>query len=143
MVLDLFIKLEIVSAIILSVGLFFNGWAILEINKTRQLQLLNDVFNSIKDTELLLYQDYAKADQKKIKEWDSLFFNSVERFSFLANERFINNRISRFFDEAIIKWYEEIFMQHFSKREREDRKIYPEFKRLYIKLKLNQQGKSN
>lgn len=125
----------VISAIFAGVGLFLNYLALRENNTTRQLQLLNDSFKDIKDTEKLLYTDYKNKDKK---EWDSLFFNSVEYFSFLVNENFIkNDKIASFYDDAIIMWYEEIFKKHYTKKERDKPNVFPEFKQFYHRIKEN------
>lgn len=114
--------------------------SIKENNKTRQIQLLNDVFKSIKETELTLYKEYKNAGQKTKREWDSLLFNSIEQFAFLVNEKFIKNKkIAGFFDDAVVMWYEQIFMKHYSQEEISNQKTYPEFKKLYHSIKLKQQ----
>ena len=130
----------IISATFAGVGLILNWLALRENNRTRQLQLLNDVFKSIKETELTLYDKYKNSDDKTKREWDSLLFNSVEQFAFLVNEKFIKNKkISSFFDEAVVMWYEQIFLKHYLEEERNNPKLYPEFKKLYHTIKLIQQ----
>lgn len=129
----------ILSAIFAGIGLILNWFALRENNVTRQIQLLNDSFRSIKETEMTLYKEYKNADQKTKKEWDSLLFNSIEQFAFLVNEKFIKNKkISGFFDDAIVMWYEQIFLKHYSDEEVNNPKNYPEFKKLYHSIKLKQ-----
>lgn len=136
---DLPLIIAIVSAIFAGIGLILNWLALRENNITRQIQLLNDSFKSIKETEIMLYKEYKNADQKAKKEWDSLLFNSIEQFAFLVNEKFIKNKkISGFFDDAVIMWYEQIFIEHYSKEEVNNPKNYPEFKKLYHKIKLKE-----
>lgn len=126
-----------VSATIAGIGLILNWLALRENNITRQIQLLNDTFKSIKETEITLYEKYKNSNSKTKKEWDSLLFNSIEQFAFLVNEKFIKNKkISGFFDDAVIMWYEQIFLEHYSKEEISDEKNYPEFKKLYHTIKL-------
>jgi hypothetical protein len=134
---DLPLIIAIISAIFAGIGLILNWLALRENNITRQIQLLNDSFKSIKETEVMLYKEYKNADQKTKKEWDSLLFNSIEQFAFLVNEKFIKNKkISGFFDDAVIMWYEQIFIEHYSKEEVNNPQNYPEFKKLYHKIKL-------
>ncbi|RLG15056.1 MAG: hypothetical protein DRN66_00445 [Candidatus Nanohalarchaeota archaeon] len=126
------------STFIAGIGLFLNWWAVKENTKTRQLQLMNDVFKSIKETELLLYKEYKSTDAETKKEWDSLFFNSIEQFAFLVNEKYIKDKkIAGFFDDAVVMWYEEIFLKpkHYTKEEIDNPKIFPEFKKLYFCIK--------
>ena len=134
---DLPLIIALISAIFAGVGLILNWLALRENNITRQIQLLNDSFKSIKETEVMLYKEYKNANQKAKREWDSLLFNSIEQFAFLVNEKFIkNSKISGFFDDAVVMWYEQIFIEHYSKEEVHNPKNYPEFKKLYHKIKL-------
>ena len=86
---DVPLIVAVISALFAGIGLILNWLALRENNKTRQLQLLNDSFKSIKETEITLYKEYKNADQKTKREWDSLLFNSIEQFAFLVNEKLI------------------------------------------------------
>lgn len=146
---DIFTNIAILSVIFAGgsafaafIGLILNWWALRENNTTRQLQLLRDSFKSIKETETKLYENYKNADEETKKEWDSLLFNSIEYFAFLVNEKFIKNeKISGFFNDAVVGWYERIFLIHYKNREElNNPKIYPEFKKLYGSIKSKQQS---
>ena len=129
------------SAIIAGIGLILNWFALRENSKTRQIQLLNESFKSIKETEIMLYEKYDNKDQKIIKRWDSILFNSIEHFSFLVNEKYIKDKkMTEFFDDAIVSWYEQIFLKPYSDEEVKNPKSYPEFKKLYNSIKLKQQS---
>ena len=137
---DVPLIVAIISALFASIGLILNWLALRENNQTRQLQLLNDSFKSIKETEITLYEKYKNADQKTKREWDSLLFNSIEQFAFLVNEKFIKDKkIAGFFDDAVVRWYEQIFLKHYSEEEVNNPKNYQEFKKLYHSVKLKQQ----
>lgn len=137
---DIPLIVAIISALFAGVGLILNWLALRENNQTRQLQLLNDSFKSIKETEITLYKEYKNADQKTKREWDSLLFNSIEQFAFLVNEKFIKNKkIAGFFDDAVVMWYEQIYLKHYSEEEVNNPKNYQEFKKLYHSIKLKQQ----
>ena len=105
--------------------------------RVRQLQLLSDSFKNIKETETRS-EKYRNSNDETIKEWDGLLFNSIEHFAFLVNEKFIKNKkISGFFDDAVVGWYEEILLEHYKDEEEVNNpKIYPEFKKLYNSIKL-------
>ena len=137
---DVPLIVAIISALFASIGLILNWLALRENNKTRQIQLLNDVFKSIKETEFTLYKEYKGKDKETMKEWDSLLFNSIEQFAFLVNEKFIKDKkIAGFFDDAVVMWYEQIFLKHYSQEEVNNLKNYQEFKKLYHTIKLKQQ----
>ena len=137
---DVPLIVAIISALFASIGLILNWLALRENNKTRQIQLLNDVFKSIKETEFTLYKEYKGKDKETMKEWDSLLFNSIEQFAFLVNEKFIKDKkIAGFFDDAVVRWCEQIFLKHYSEEEENNPKNYQEFKKLYHSIKLKQQ----
>lgn len=124
------------SALIAGVGLILNFLGLRKNTETREIQLLDNSFNRIIEIEKTLYKDYKGKDKETRKEWDSLLFNSIEIFSFYINKNFIKNKhVVEFFDDAIIQWYEEIFLKHYSKEEIGDLAHFPEFKKLYKKIK--------
>ena len=123
-------------------SLIFNYLLIHESSKTRQLQLFENIFLEIKNTERLLYDKYKKLDSNAKKEWDSLFFNTLEFFAFLINKKYLEDKkIIGFFDDAIVDWYERIFMEY-HKKDLDDPKIYPELKKLYKCIKDRQKQKT-
>ena len=50
-----------------------------------------------------------------------------------------DKKIAGFFDDAVIRWYEQIFLKHYSEDEVNNPKNYQEFKKLYHSIKLKQQ----
>lgn len=104
MAIDWLVVSGIVANIFAGCGLFATCWAIIENNKTRQLKLFSDSFENIHDVERLLYTDSNTTKNAKTrKNWLSLFFNSLEQFAFLANEKFLDDkRLVGFFKDAII-----------------------------------------
>lgn len=122
-----------ISAVAASIALIFNRRAIREATRTRELQIFHDIFQEIKGLEEK--QKEYKTDNEK-KAWNSLFFNTLEYFSFLINKAYLSDRrILSFFEDAIAAWYEQIFLKRASKKEQEDEKVYPEVKKLYKTLK--------
>ncbi|MBS3053502.1 MAG: hypothetical protein J4469_03295 [Candidatus Aenigmarchaeota archaeon] len=133
---DLIITPAAVSAFFAGIGLILTYWGVRENTRTRQIQLLESAFRSIKEVEMLLYTKYKKASAKTKREWDSLLFNSIEFFSFLVNKKYIKDEAARsFFDGAIIQWYEQIFLQHASKSDIKNQDVYPEMKALYKEIR--------
>ena len=67
-----------------------------------------------------------------------LIFNTLEWLSFLVNSRKIkDDEIIGFFKDAIIEWYEKIFLEEYyiTKEQVNDSNEYKEFKKLYKRLK--------
>lgn len=126
-----------ISAIIAAIGLWLTKKALEQNTKTRELQLLDSAFKEIKSVEIKLYDNYKNSDEKTKKEWDSLLFNSIEYFSMLVNNKYISDKkMIHFFDEAIVEWYEQIFVKRHTQDEKQDPKVYPEMKMLYHRIKL-------
>ena len=67
------------------------------------------------------------------------FFNTIEYLAFLINNDFVGDpRLESFFRRAFVFWYEELFKKHDSSAE-QDPNQYEEFKKLYRRLKANNQ----
>jgi hypothetical protein len=65
-------------------------------------------------------------------DWDARFFNTLEWFSFLINEKTIKDaKTKAFFKEALIDWHDNLLSEEI----KHDPKKYPEFKKLYKALK--------
>ncbi|MDD3421657.1 MAG: hypothetical protein PHS47_05105, partial [Methanocellales archaeon] len=61
-------------------------------------------------------------------------FNSIEKLAFFINEGFIKNeKIASYFRDAdaIVIWYEKLYLEQFSPEEINDPKNFSEFKKLY------------
>ncbi len=128
---------SLISGVATAFGAWFAYFALKENTKTRELQLLDNAFKEIKAAERDLYLHFNNKEKKE--QWDSLFFNSIEYFSLLVNSRYISDpRIIKFFADAIIMWYEDIFLENTSKKDQNDPKIYPQMKKLYHRLKFQQ-----
>lgn len=120
-----------IPGVIAAIGLFFNWWAIRESRKTRELQIFYTVFKDIKQLEEK-QPDYQTAEQQQA--WNSLFFNTLEFFSFLINQKMVSDkRVAEFFGDSIKAWYEELFLKKLPKEQVDDPDDYTEFKTLYKK----------
>jgi len=122
-----------IPGIIAAIGLLLTWKAIRESRRTRELQIFYTVFKDIKELEEK-QSNYQTAEQKQA--WNSLFFNTLEFFSFLINRKMVSDeRISEFFKDSVKAWYEQLFWKNSSPKERDDPGIYPELKELYKKLR--------
>jgi hypothetical protein len=138
---------QIVGAIAAAGGLGFTGYQLYknnqtlkanneeqkESNRVRELQLLESAFQQIIATEQLWYERYKdKTDKKEIQEWGSLFFNRLEWLAFLINQKFMTDKeLVNFFKDAIVGWYETLFVNHFPMEVINDDKSFPSLKKLY------------
>jgi hypothetical protein len=124
------------SALFAGVGLFFTWWGLRSESLTRQLQIFDNSFNNVNQTIQLLYDKYEQESEERKKQWDSQLFNQVEYLAFLVNKRYLRDReMLSFFEDAIVDWYEQIFLKHHGTEEVDNPKVYPEMKTLYRRLK--------
>jgi hypothetical protein len=106
--------------------------------KVDELRMLEGIYKDIRVLQREL-RDIPQDDTDKIEEWDSSFFNTLEWFSFLVNSNMLKQKkFIDFFRFSIIEWYEKIFLVHAGVSDVDNDKIYPEFKKLYKKMKGRQ-----
>jgi hypothetical protein len=117
-------------------GLFFTAYVFLKDEKTKQLQIAENIFKDLRDLENQYYEKYYQENEYKKKNWSSIFFNTIEWFSFLINHGKLNDKeMIGFFKEAIISYYEDIFCKIYDFKSINDNTQFAEFKQLYKKLK--------
>jgi hypothetical protein len=104
--------------------------------ESTETNLAENIFRDLRTLEKEKYELPNDIDKKK--DWASLFFNTLEWFAFLVNEKKIKDeKIKDFFKDAIINWYEKIFLDedYIEEKQASNDNEYPEFKKLYKKLK--------
>ncbi len=100
-------------------------------DKIRQLRITIDTFNRLQNLEKEL--NTLKTLSRK-RQWDSQFFNTLELFAFLINEKFLKNKkMIHFFKDGIVEWYEQIYVKHYPAKVH-DKKHCEELKKLYLRL---------
>ena len=115
------------------IALFLNWHATRENRKTRELQILYTIFKDIRDLEEK--QGGYNGTEERKQLWNSLFFNTLEYFSFLLNRKMISEKsVVAFFGDSIKAWYRELFAKKASPEQIGNPTIYPELKSLYKKL---------
>jgi hypothetical protein len=135
-ILNIFSNIDFFAAVIAAVGLFFTGYVFLKDEKTRQLQIAEGIFKDLRDLENQYYETYSKQEQHKKENWNSIFFNTLEWFSFLINHGKLSDKtMISFFKEAIISYYENIFCKVYDSKVIHDNTQFTEFKKLYTKIK--------
>ena len=83
-------------------------------------------------------QLFEKFPDKDKTKWDFRFFNLLEWFSFLINNKKLSDKkIIDFFTPAMVEWYEEIFLKHADQNVIDDKSQFSELKTLYQRLKEN------
>jgi hypothetical protein len=122
----------VAAAVISLISLFVSAYALGESKKTRDMQHFYYIFKDIMALEGNL-KTYIDRGEKEI--WLNLFFGTLEYFSFLRNQKLLPEKPVEYFKDAIIEWYEGVFMVHMPKEKQENPMAYPEFKALYKKIK--------
>lgn len=129
------------SVIAVVIGLFFIASSWSRDRKSRELQIAESRFKELQSLSREYYDKYNDMNEDKKKNWDDLFFNSLEWFAFLINEKRIEKKVIAFFDDAIILYYEDIFVKVMPQNVIVDENQYEELKKLYKKLKKQKENK--
>lgn len=99
------------------------------------LELVINFYKEIRENEILFYTKYKIQDEEAKQEWDAIHFNSIEFFSFLVNENYIKDKkLISFFEDAIVDWYEKLYVKSFTKKVRNNPNHFKEFNKLYKKI---------
>jgi hypothetical protein len=99
------------------------SWA----KRADQIKLAEGVFKDLREMQHELHSDSFDST-----DWDTRFFNTLEWFSFLINEKTIKDaKIKTFFKGALIEWHDSLLQP----KDKTDPAMYPEFKKLYKDLK--------
>ncbi len=128
--------LPYVSVIAASAAAFFAGWQLKESRKATQFQVFDATFRALHTLEDRYYTETSTGGNDAERHWRSGFFNTLEYMSFLVNEDLVpRKRFTRFYHDAIIDWYENIFIERAYPEQRTDPQRLPELKKLYKQLK--------
>jgi hypothetical protein len=118
-----------ISALAATGGLIFTGWQIRINSKSVDIGTAEKAFAQLNDFQARL-DLIPKDDSIKIKEWRSLFLNQLEWFSFLVNHKKIKDKdLLCFFEEAIVYWYENIYLPE------SEGDVYEELRAWYERIK--------
>jgi len=129
-------KPDVIAAIAAVIALSFTGISWNRDRQTRELQTIDEIRKELMDLERELIDKYASKSPEDKKKWDSLFFNTLEWFAFLINEKKLKEKkLISFFSPAIINWYDTIFCVYAGPSV-DDSTQYAELKKLYKKLSL-------
>lgn len=128
---------EIIAGVAAGIGLIFTAMTFRRQQIHAQVRMMESVFNDIRDMERELSNlPESTIPDKLHRDWDSRFFNTLEWLAFLINERQVrHSKLVGFFKDAIVAWYEKVFLVYALDSEKTDETQYPELKKLYRKLK--------
>ena len=127
---------QVIAGIVAAFGLIIAYFAFKRNRESIETNLAENIFRDLRALEKEKYG--LPEDTEKKMDWASLFFNTLEWFAFLVNEKKIKDgKIRSFFKDAIIEWYEELFLDkdYIEDKQVTNPKEFPEFKKLYKKLK--------
>jgi len=126
--------LGLIAASAAVIGLFFTAFQLRSTNHTRQLELLESVYHDIHSLEQLFYEKYIDVHDKQ-KYWRTLFFQQLEWFAFLVNNKKITDDDSiNFFKKPFIRWCEKLFAEHADEDQLNNLERFEELKKLYTKF---------
>src|SRR6476660_5124432 len=128
--------IQIVSAGIYSIALFYTIITFRRTKRLDQISLLNKIFSDLRDLDREVANISSESKYDDIRsQWYSRIFNSVNWLSFMVNEKVISDKkMIEHFKPLVARYYEEIFLKNALKYER-DSNYYPEFKKLYLQIK--------
>lgn len=122
-----------IGAIAAAIGLIFTAIQLHSNNNTRQLELLESVYRGIHSLEQLFYEKYVDEPQDKKQYWRTLFFQQLEWFSFLVNNKKIKDQKSiDFFKKPFIMWCENLFAFYADQDQIVNPERFEELKKLYL-----------
>ncbi|MDH5431377.1 MAG: hypothetical protein OEW78_05790 [Nitrosopumilus sp.] len=123
-----------IAAIAAAIGLGFTAFQLRANNKTRQLELVETIYHDIHSLEQLFYERYT-GNPKKEEHWRTLFFQQLEWFAFLVNEKKIKDKKSiDFFKPAFIDWCKYLFLEFADEDQITNPTRFEELKKLYTKF---------
>lgn len=130
--------IQIVSAGIYSIALFYTIVSFQRTKRLDQITLLNKIFSDLRDLDHEIANVPLGSQYDNVRsKWYSRVFNSINWLSLLVNEKVINDKkMVPHINLVIINYYEDIFLKNTSVEER-DSNYYPEFIKLYRSIKKN------
>jgi hypothetical protein len=135
---------QVLSTLIALVAVLFALWTIRQNRQTIQLQVLESVMHDIRDLFFKYEQEYKSRPEPEKRAWDSMFFNTVEYFCFLVNNKFLSHpKALLFFADSIVVYYEKMYVVNYAEDHVKDPAKFAEFKKLYLKLTANSPCKTN
>ncbi|HXT84294.1 MAG TPA: hypothetical protein VN704_08190 [Verrucomicrobiae bacterium] len=132
--------IQIVSAGIYSIALFYTIITFRRTKKLDQISLLNKIFSDLRelDREVVSIPSESKYDDIRYP-WYTRIFNSVNWLSFMVNENVINDtKMIEHIKPIIINYYESMFLTNASVDEKSSNS-YQDFKKLYGKIKKSKE----
>lgn len=128
--------IQIIAAGIYAIALFYTIVTVRRTKRLDQITLSDRIFAELRelDRELAKIPPGSHYDDARSQSY-SRIFNTLNYFSFLVNQKMIDDRwLLEYMKPVLIRYYEETFLKNASSVER-DSNSYQQFKKLYFKLK--------
>ena len=124
------------SGVAATVGLLLTARAIVQAKRTRELQIFRDLFKDLLGLEKeLLTASQQPMSSGAFRAWFVPFCQTLEYFAFLWNHRLLRDqRLTGYFEPAVARWYESVFLPLATLEEKTDAEVYPELKALGARL---------
>jgi hypothetical protein len=129
--------IQIIAAGIYAIALFYTIITFRRTKRLDQITLSDRIFSELRelDRELAKIPPESQYDNARNQAY-SRIFSTLDYFSFLGNQKMIDDRrLLEYMKPIMISYYEDIFMKHPSSMDERDSKSYQEFKKFYLKLK--------
>jgi hypothetical protein len=129
--------IQIIAAGIYAIALFYTIVTFRRTKRLDQITLSDRVFSELRelDRELAKIPPGSQYDDARNQAY-SRIFNTLDYFSFLVNQKMIDDRrLIQYMKPFLVRYYEETFLKHASIEERGDSSSYQELKKFYLKLK--------
>ena len=129
--------IQIIAAGIYAIALFYTIVTFRRTKRLDQITLSDRIFSELRelDRELAKIPPESQYDNARNQVYCRIF-STLDYFSFLVNQKMIDDRrLLEYMKSIIISYYEDIFIRHPSSMDERDSKSYQQFRKFYLKLK--------
>ena len=129
--------IQIIAAGIYAIVLFYTIITFRRSNRLDQITLSDRIFSELRelDRELAKIPPESQYDNARNQVYLRIF-STLEYFSFLVNQKMVDDRrLLEYMNPMIISYYEDIFMKYPLSKDERDSKSFQQSKKFYFKLK--------
>ena len=129
--------IQIIAAGIYAIALFYTIITFRRSKRLDQITLSDRIFSDPRelDRELVKIPPESQYDNARNQVYLRIF-STLDYFSFLVNQKIIDDRrLLEYMKPIIISYYEDMFMKHPLSMDERDSKSFQQFKKFYLKLK--------
>jgi len=129
--------IQIIAAGIYAITLFYTIITFRRSKRLDQITLSDRIFSDPRelDRELVKIPPESQYDNARNQVYLRIF-STLDYFSFLVNQKMIDDRrLLEYMKPIIISYYEDMFTKHPLSMDERDSKSFQQFKKFYLKLK--------